>query len=318
VRSGSGRPFLHDPATGTRTATLTQPAPRNGDNMGESVAISGGTVVTGAPRHNPGLVPGSSPGQPGSGSAYLYDAATGALTATLAAPDPQPQDRFGTAVAVAGGRVLVGAPYVDVPGVPGRGGDTGSVFVYDSGSGALSATLSNPGLGNGDWFGYRLAADGDRAAISAPNADVGAVAAAGAVHIFNLLTGSLTVSLFDPTPSAADGFGQAIAIWKDYAVVGAPYGGSGAAYLFRASTGQFLATLANPGGGPFFGAAVAISDHRILVGAPGYAGGGSFSGAAYLYRIAPVPLPGGLVLMPVAALALAALGWRRFARETGE
>jgi hypothetical protein len=81
------------------------------------VAVSGNTVVVGAPYDDTGATD--------SGSAYVFDAATGNLLATLNNPTPASQDIFGPSVAFSGGRFVVGAPYED-----GIAADRGAAYIF--------------------------------------------------------------------------------------------------------------------------------------------------------------------------------------------
>ena len=72
-----------------------------GDHFGESVAISGTTAIVGAQLDGDA---GSS-----SGSAYLFDVATGQRVAKLLANDGAQNVRFGYSVAISGATAIVGA-----------------------------------------------------------------------------------------------------------------------------------------------------------------------------------------------------------------
>jgi len=65
------------------------------------VAVSGNTVVVGAPWDDTGASD--------AGSAYVFDATTGGLLRTLNNPTPAASDYFGNSVAVSGNTVVVGA-----------------------------------------------------------------------------------------------------------------------------------------------------------------------------------------------------------------
>src|SRR5262249_22270236 len=90
----------------TPTAILHNPGPLDADIFGASVAMSGNYLVARAPNEGTGAQ--------GAGSVYVYNLASANPTTpivTLHNPSPQGNGRFGTAVAVSGNYVVVGAPY---------------------------------------------------------------------------------------------------------------------------------------------------------------------------------------------------------------
>ena len=152
------------------------------------------------------------------------------------------------------------------------------------------------GAAEGDGFGAAIAIDGPTAVVGAPGAGP---SRAGRVHVLEAdATGWHGVTVLAPstiTPGAR--FGAAVALDGDLAVVGAPHdnGGAGAdqgaVYVYRrvGRTWTEEARLERVGGaaGDEFGAAVATSMGRLLVGAPGAIGLHRFEterGAAHVYR----------------------------------
>jgi hypothetical protein len=87
--NNQGIAYVFDATTGALISTLTNPAPAAGDGFGWSVAISGTVAVIGAINDDPG-------GIGNAGTAYVFDATTGALIAT------QPQSRRRRPVRLAG------------------------------------------------------------------------------------------------------------------------------------------------------------------------------------------------------------------------
>ncbi len=93
-----------------------------------------------------------------------------------------------------------------------------------------------------------------------------------------------------PFGNAGDDFGASVALEGSLAVVGAPGSSafgwrSGAAFVFHVSDGGLRFPLAAGDATPSqeFGASVAISEGRIIVGAPGDHDHGYRAGAAYLF-----------------------------------
>jgi len=292
--SNAGSVYVYDVAGGTPTmpvATMNNPLPGSGDWFGSALAISGTRVVVGTPYDNTAAAD--------DGSAYLYDLTSGTPgTPVLTLPNPTPaaNDWYGSAVAIEGTRVVVGAPYDDTGAT-----DAGSAYVYNVSSGTPAVpvlTLNNPGPALGDRFGSAIAVSGTRVVVGAPYADTGATDA-GSAFVYDLAGGTPTVpavTLNNPSPAAGDQFGIAVAISGTRVVVGANSDDTGAAnagsaYVYDVSGGTPavpVVTLNNPApvAGDNFGIAVAISGTRVLVGANLDDAGTTDAGSAYVYDVA--------------------------------
>ncbi len=178
---------------------------------------------------------------------------------------------FGTAVAVADGRVFVGRTE-DFPSFALPPDGAGSVHVFEKSGGEWmeTAKLTVDGLSSASSLGYALAADGNTVLVGAPHA----MDARGAAFVFEH-TGNewqLAARLEPPSAAAGDSTGFAVALSGDVALVGAP-GGRGAVYVFRKRGGQWMEaeTMTAPQAvdGQRFGAAVALGDGVAAVSAPG-------------------------------------------------
>jgi hypothetical protein len=271
-----GRAYVLNSTTGVLVATLINPTPADSDCFGNSVAISGNTVVVGAYGDNTGATH--------AGAAYIFDATTGNLLYTLANPTPAAYDYFGYSVAISGNTVVVGA-YQDDTGAT----DAGTAYIFDATTGNLLHTLANPTPAAYDNFGNSVAISGNTVVVGAYKDDTGATDA-GAAYIFNATTGNLLRTLANPTPAASNGFGISVAISGNNVVVGADGDDTGAtdagtAYIFDATTGNLLRTLANPtpAVSDYFGYSVAISGNTVVVGAYQDDTGATNSGAAYIF-----------------------------------
>ena len=97
----TGSAYLFDAPTGVQTAKLIASDQDTDDAFGWSVNISAGVVIVGARFEN---ALGTD-----SGSAYLFDAASGTQLAKLIPSDGAAADFFGQSVAIDGGIVVVGA-----------------------------------------------------------------------------------------------------------------------------------------------------------------------------------------------------------------
>lgn len=177
-RGNHGRVFLFDWESGQLQGILESPAPQPHEYFGWALAGDAESLVVGALR--------SAGAQPGAGAAYLYSN-TGQLIQQFQAPDPQPDDHFGEAVALLRNAIIVGAPGDDTAGV-----DAGAVFVFDRRSGTLKLKIANPSTPTGaaDLFGLSLSGEGEYLAVGSPYGDVETMPDAGLVHQFTLPVGT--------------------------------------------------------------------------------------------------------------------------------
>ncbi len=271
--SNSGEAYLFEASTGKLVQTFSDPTPASGDSFGSSVAIDGDAALVGAPKKDAGA--------DDSGEAYLFEASTGKLVQTFSNPNPASGDSFGSSVAINKGVALVGAPKKDA-----GADDSGAAYLFDTSSGELLQTFSDPNPASGDSFGYSVALDRDVALVGAPKKDD-----SGAAYLFEASSGKLLQAFSNPTPASGDSFGSSVAIDEDAAVVGAPSKNAGAsysgeAYLFEVSTGELLQTFSNPepASGDSFGSSVAIDGDTAIVGAPYKESEAYNSGEVYLFE----------------------------------
>ena len=228
-------------ANWTKRATLTAFDRDENDRFGWAVAVEGDTIVVGAEGETNNR-----------GAAYVFvkpagNWATDTETAKLTAPDGVGDDAFGSAVAVDGDFIVIGA----------RGDDddasqSGSVYVFTKPSGGWGAwdnlsdddkgdltaklTASDPAMN--DRLGWSVAVDGDTVLAGAYWEDAKG-ANSGSVYLFTKPSGSWvdateTVKLTAPDGAAGDEFGYSVAAGGGTAIVGAPGDESktGAAYVF--------------------------------------------------------------------------------------
>jgi len=118
--NGAAYVFIRSGATWSQQVKLTASDGVFGDKLGDSVAIEGETVLAGASRRN---------NADRKGGAYLYlrSGTTWTQRSILVASDAGQLDRFGTAVAIGGPLLLVGAPGDDFSGHYNHG--SGYVFL---------------------------------------------------------------------------------------------------------------------------------------------------------------------------------------------
>ena len=246
------------------------------DHFGRSVAISVATAIVGASRHDDN--------GPGSGSAYLFDTATGQQIAKLLPDDGAVNDAFGLSVAISGQTAIVGAP-----GHDDKGFNSGSAYLFDTTTGTQIAKLLADDGAEGDQFGFSVAVSGTTAIVGAWADDDNGFDS-GSAYLFDATTGRQIAKLLPNDGAQFDRFGTSVAISGTTAIVGAYKDGdngnlSGSAYLFDIATGKQIAKLLPDDGAAsdWFGWSVAISGNNAIVGAFRDDDNGSESGSAYLF-----------------------------------
>lgn len=200
-------------------------------------------------------------------------------------------DTFGISVDADGNYAIVGADL--------ESNSDGAVYIYNIATGTLLRTLTPPVSAQRNYFGLAVAVSGNYAIITEPFWPSGSTNA-GAAYIYNVTTGELLHTLYDPNvygTATEDQFGRSVDISGNYAIVGAEFessaGGSysGAAYIYDVTTGDLVHTLIDPN--PYgtaandnFGHSVSISGNYAIVGAKGEGdSGGTSAGKAYIYNV---------------------------------
>ncbi len=245
------------PSIGTQLAELKGSNTVADDSFGFSVAISGTTVVVGAPGH-----------AENAGRAYVFTKTAGVWeqTAELKGSDTTAHDGFGDSVAISGTDIVVGAPGHAF----GTGGGRAYVFTKTSIGWKQAAELKSSDTVVGDEFGFSVA-------ISGTTAIVGALghAGGGRAYVFTkrVAVWKQTAELKGSDTVAGDWFGISVAISGTTVLVGADGHAfvAGRAYVFtkRATVWKQTAELkgADTVAGDDFGGSVAISGSTVVVGA---------------------------------------------------
>jgi len=268
--SGSVYVFARDRAGWVEQQKLKPLDGSTADRFGLSLAVSGGSLVAGAPfsqdaGHN-------------SGSIYVFQRVGPTWTEwqKLIPPDLAPGDEFGYAVAKHGERLVAGSHRQD-----DRGSAAGKAYVYESDGlqWNLAQELFHPGAHALDHFGRAVAIGSHTLVVGAPGDD-GEGSAAGAALVFERddVKFAPTQRLVASRPEAGAQFGLSLALSGGRLVVGAPYEDArgpdaGAAYVFeRIGTGWVQTARLVPGTAAehdYGGWAVAVSGDAVLTGAWG-------------------------------------------------
>lgn len=292
-QTDAGEVWVLNTMTGVLTA-LANPNPQADGYFGWSVAISGSRIVVGAPGE-PGSTSGgeshhSIPTADTPGQAYVFNAKSGTLVATLASPNAQSGGEFGYSVAISGSRVVVGAPNESVDGVS----QAGHAYVFST-NGALIEGLADPNYQPGGEFGTSVGIAGTLVAVGAPFDTLKGYSATGGVYTFRATGDKYYATLTSPSMQANEEFGASVALSGTTVVVGAPNAtasgdpSAGYAYTFNGKTGALISVLTDPNAqtGGNFGSSVGISGTTAVVGAEDEASSGfSDAGNAYTFDAA--------------------------------
>ncbi len=268
---------------------LTAPDGVSGDNFGEAVALSGNTLLVGAPHSDARLA--------NQGVVYAYRR-TGAIwqltdrAFTTTGADAAPNMYFGQSIALNGDLAVIGAPGVNK--------SRGAVFVFTrAGEGAVwkqdTKFTALDGTDNAR-LGDAVALADNTVVAGAPYDTINGNKDQGSVSLFDLTNRTRQLpKLLANDGTASQRFGYAVALRGDTLAVGAPNQGFNrqvsAAYVFRLENSRWVQRqkLATDDGATnnLFGQAVALSDGLLAIGSlAGRPGGRYNQGAIYVYGLA--------------------------------
>ncbi len=298
--SGAVYVYAFDSGQWQMEATL---APDDGealDYFGHAVALADNRLLIGSREHdglgvNAGAVYG-----------FRFNDLSWLQNSKMQAVGTAAGSLFGTAVAVLGDRLLIGAP-----GSNRLGESAGLALVFDfNGTDwTLAAELFAQDAAPFDAFGCSVSLAADRALIgSCGDDDQGTDS--GAAYLFQLDRGAWIQEAKLLAGSGVDEgaeFGSAVSLSDERALVGAHLSDvsgmdSGAAYVFELDGGSWVESAAllldSPALYSFLGASVSLEGNRALVGAPRDIASGTSAGAAYLWEFLDGEWSSTSVLVP--------------------
>lgn len=299
--AGSAYVFEVSGGSWTQAAKLTPEEGDADDHFGWAVALSsdGTTAIIGASYDE-------DPNGGGAGSAYVFEARSGAWTqhAKLTPDDGNTDDHFGWAVAVSSDGTTAVISATDRG--DSDGSETRAAYVFETSSGAWTqeAKLTPDDGDSDDWFGVSVSVSGNgtTAIVGASADDDPNGRLAGSAYVFeeNGSDWSRQTKIAPDDGDSDDFFGQSVAVSGDgtTTVIGAPTDedpntyGAGSAYVFEASGGSWSQQrkLA-PGDGDsedWFGDTIAVSSDgtTVLIGAPTDEDhNGENAGSAYVFTL---------------------------------
>ncbi|NBB73716.1 MAG: hypothetical protein GVY35_08565 [Bacteroidetes bacterium] len=183
--------------------------------FGWKVAIEDGRIAVAAP-WAPNPVAGRS------GTVYLYEKTGGAWRhELLRVSDPAVEGQIGRGLAMAGGRIVAGAPYDRTV----HGDGAGSLVVFEQTADGWSSETLVPAQGSPEaWFGLTVTATADRIAAGAYHTRQASGPEAGAASVFERTAeGTWQERPLAPIvgPARKDHFGRAVALQGARVFVGA-------------------------------------------------------------------------------------------------
>ncbi|WP_428310800.1 GEVED domain-containing protein [Hydrocarboniphaga sp.] len=268
---GSAYVFTRSAAAWTQQSKLTTSDGAVEDNFGQSVAVSGDTLLVGAPGDDLGANI-----EQGSVFVFVRSGSDWIQSAKLVAADGAEGDHFGISVALSGNTALIGADLHQV----GSNSGQGAVYVYlrSGDTWEQQALLTAADGAKSDQFGVSVALSGETALIGTEGAN------AAYVFVRSGLAWAQQAKM-----TGGGHFGHSVAISNDTAVIGA-YGediggivdqGTATIFVRSGTSWSQQAKLKGGDGGAYdyFGYSVAISADTALVGAQYHAD----QGQAYVF-----------------------------------
>ena len=248
--------------------------------FGGSVAISGNTIIIGAPDDN---------GITGAAYVYIRDT-TWIFQKKLGDPDGSTSSRFGNSVDVDGDTFLIGAPW-DYNPMPEP--QNGSAFVFNrADSWTWVKLMAWDHTGSGANFGHAVSLDDDTALIDAPEV--------GQAYVFTHVGPSWEPQAILPHPDAA---GLAnyhpISLSGDTALLGSYWSMDEVHVFSRTGTTWVEQQILLPIGGATgigFGVCVSLDGDTAFIGARTGTGNVAMTGCAYVFErpVFQIDITGGI------------------------
>ncbi|REE01506.1 MBG domain-containing protein [Marinoscillum furvescens] len=274
----------HTNGTWIHRTILTASDREASDYFGQSVAISGNTILVGCPRKSSN-----------DGAVYVYEGSGSSWSQTQKLTPSVADSEFGDAVAIHGDQLVVGA-YKHTGSLTYEG----AAYIYERSGGSWSqtATLNSPNAVTSGYFGNSVAIDANTVAIGAEQHAVNGTRN-GAIYVYtkSASTWGLSATLTHNATSTSEYLGTSVSIDGDWIAAGARSGyntsntRSGAVFVYqKPQTGWADATEtakmypSDGNASDYFGQSVSITGDQLIVGAYGHDLTGSNQGAAYIFE----------------------------------
>ena len=265
--STTGRIYIFDIETGTLQRTIENPSSSlgqggtGGDGFGDSFEVHGNKLVANCPNEeHPLYYTTSDVRYVADGVVYIYDWTNGDLLQVYYNPNDSGSswDSFGKSVSIYGNHLVAGSD--SGPNTTGTGGRIPHAHLF-----SLEKSYRVRGVRN-ITFDNGVTLDSQHMALQSAHSQ-----------------GDLLKKIYNPNTEAItnDGFGNAVAIHGNFAIIGEQYGNDttgsnqGQVHIYDLTKRKIVRTVLNPNTAPNqssvsgdnFGSSVAISDDYFAVGA---------------------------------------------------
>ena len=286
-RPGSVHVFEHANGQWVQTARLQGDDSGAGDELGNSVGISGDYVVSGAEYHD-------GPAGSNSGAAYVWKRGPdGKWTQVqkLLPHDSAAQDNFGEYVAIEGDVIAIGERFDET-----LGNNAGAAYVFERGVDGVwteTAKLIGSAAKRNDLSADTLAIDGGRILMASYRSDASG-SHSGSAYLFEKLDGKWKETARLVANDGAGELSRGVAIDGDRIVLGARLDSTkgdaaGAGYVFEKWNGEWTQTAkllpSSASALDWIGEAVAVRGDRIVLSGHHHDQIGSNSGVAYVFEL---------------------------------
>lgn len=280
-QSGAAYIFVREGGAWMQQARLVAPDADQRWMFGYCVAVSGDTILIGAPHADlEGLY------EPGKAYIFTRTEDVWTLEAELTHPAPRSWDNFAIDVDLQGDTAVIGCDLDEWPSGPGAAGSA-FVFVRTDGIWSQQAMLTASDADVDDRFGIGVAIDDDTVLVGAWWDE------SAYVFVRDGDTWTEQAILHAGDAHAGDYFGEHVALDGDTAVIGARYNDefgpdAGAAYVFVRNGGdwsqQAKLIAADTAAYDYLGYAVAVRGDTAVIGAHGNDEAAAGAGAVYVFH----------------------------------
>lgn len=284
--SYAGSAYIFDYVSSwSQSSKLTATLRSDDDEFGWSVSLAGNRALIGAT--------GNDDNASNAGAAYVFENLAGSWSQSqqITATDGLAGDNFGWSLSLSTDRLVVGVKYGD-----NVNNNSGSAYIFDNTAGTWlqSDKVHEINANANNNFGVSVALFGDKVLVGSLNDDENGQNS-GSAFIFSESVGSWNqvAKLFSSEGYMNnDGFGYAVSLVENKAVVGAPNAGiGGVVYVFDYDSGNWTQTdiliAADSAIGDSFGGSVSLSKnssvYSVLIGAVNDDDNGGGSGSAYVF-----------------------------------